>query len=60
MTNNTIPITVLMSVYNGEKFLKESIDSIINQTYRNWKLFIIDDNSQDNSKKIISNYINRK
>ena len=42
-------ISVLMTVYNAEKFLKESINSIKNQTYKNWELIIIDDFSSDKS-----------
>ena len=49
-------VDIILPNYNGEQFLEESVNSIINQTYKNWKLFIIDDSSQDNSKKIINNY----
>ena len=45
MTNNTIPITVLMSVYNGENFLEEAIGSILKQTFSNFEFIIIDDGS---------------
>ena len=46
-------LTVLMPVYNEEKFLAESIGSILNQTYYNFELLILDDASTDNSLKII-------
>ena len=46
-------LTVLMPVYNAEKFLAESIGSILNQTYYNFELLILDDASTDNSLKII-------
>ena len=36
-------ISVLMTVFNAEKFIKESILSILNQTYRNFELIIVDD-----------------
>lgn len=49
-------ITCLMSVYNGEKFLKEAIDSILNQTYTNFEFLIINDGSTDDSVKIIESY----
>ena len=49
-------VTVLMPVYNSEKYLKESIDSILNQTYENFELLILDDASTDNSVKIINSY----
>jgi glycosyltransferase involved in cell wall biosynthesis len=49
-------ITVLMPVYNAERFLKEAIHSILNQTYRNFELLIIDDGSTDRSAEIIRSY----
>ena len=45
-----------MPVYNEEKFLAESIGSILNQTYYNFELLILDDASTDNSLKIIKAY----
>jgi len=48
-----IIVSVILSVYNGEKFLQESISSILNQTYRNFEVIIIDDCSTDNTKKIL-------
>lgn len=52
-------IAILMSVYNGEKFLCEQINSIINQTYCNWRLYIYDDGSTDDSVKIIAHYCDK-
>lgn len=49
-------ITVLMPVYNAEKFLREAIDSILNQTFKDFEFLIINDASTDNSKKIILSY----
>ena len=49
-------LTVLMPVYNAERFLKEAIDSILAQTFTNFELLIIDDASTDNSANIISTY----
>lgn len=49
-------ITVLMSVYNGEKFLREAIESILNQTYRDFEFLIINDGSTDSTKEIIISY----
>ena len=42
-----------MTVFNAEKYLKKSIGSIENQTYKNWELIIIDDKSSDQSTSII-------
>ncbi len=49
-------IDVIMPVYNSEKYLKESIESIINQSYKNFRLILIDDASTDHSKEICKNY----
>ncbi len=55
--NKTKPdISVIMSVYNGQEFLRESIESIVNQTFTNIEFIIIDDGSRDNSLKIIEEY----
>jgi len=53
-------ISVLMTVYNASDFLKESINSILKQTYKNWELIIIDDCSEDSSLKIIKSFKNKK
>ena len=52
-------ITVLLAVYNGEKYLKEQIESILNQSIKNIKIIIRDDGSTDNSAEIISSYCNQ-
>lgn len=49
-------VSVVMPNYNSEKYIQEAIESIINQTYDNWELIIIDDNSKDNSWNIIKSY----
>ena len=51
-------VSVYITNYNYGRFLKKSIDSVLNQTLQNFELIIIDDNSTDNSKKILQNYIN--
>lgn len=56
-SSNRIPeISVVMSVYNTEKYLQESIESMLNQTFKNFELIIINDHSTDNSLKIIKDY----
>jgi glycosyltransferase involved in cell wall biosynthesis len=49
-------VTVLMPVYNGEKYLREAIDSILNQTFTDFEFLIVDDGSIDNSVEIINSY----
>ena len=49
-------LTVLMPVYNADKFLAESINSILKQTYSDFEMLILDDASTDNSLKIIKAY----
>ena len=44
-----------MSCYNGEKFIKRSVTSILNQSYKNWELIFWNNNSNDNSEKEILN-----
>ena len=49
-------VAVVMSTYNGEKYIKEQLDSILNQTYKNIDIVIRDDGSKDNTVKIIESY----
>ena len=49
-------ISVIMPVYNCERYIKEAIDSILNQTYANFEFFIIDDASKDQTLSIIKAY----
>lgn len=49
-------VAILMSTYNGEKYIKEQVESLLNQTYDNIKIFIRDDGSKDNTVNIIRNY----
>jgi glycosyltransferase involved in cell wall biosynthesis len=49
-------VTVLMSVYNGEKYLREAIDSILNQTFEDFEFLIINDCSTDRTMEILQSY----
>lgn len=53
---NETRIDILLAAYNGEQFLKEQIDSILNQTYKDWRLLIRDDGSTDGTIQIIKSY----
>ena len=56
MENNTPKVTVLVSVYNDEKYIYSSIKSILDQTYKDFELLIIDDNSSDKTPEILSGF----
>lgn len=49
-------LTVLMTVYNGEAFLRETVESILNQTYRDFKFLVVDNASTDSSREIIRSF----
>lgn len=49
-------IDILLATYNGEKYLEAQLDSILNQTYSNFRLLISDDCSSDNTQKILKEY----
>jgi len=49
-------VTIIIPVYNTEKYLKECIDSVLNQTYKNYEVIIVNDGSTDSSRNIITNY----
>jgi len=49
-------VTVLLPVYNAEKYIKEAIESMLNQTFKDFELLIINDGSTDNSMKIITSF----
>ena len=60
MVQKDILVSILINNYNNQKFVKKSIDSCLNQTYKNLEIIIFDDNSTDNSKKIIKKIKNKK
>lgn len=55
MTNVTPVISVVIPVYNGAKTIKETIESVLDQTYENFELIVINDGSQDDTLAIIAN-----
>lgn len=52
-------ISIAMTTYNGEKYLKEQLDSILSQSYDDFELIICDDCSKDDTRKILSEYKNK-
>ena len=49
-------VSILMNCYNGEKFLREAIESVLEQTYQNWELIFWDNQSTDRSAEIFKSY----
>lgn len=57
MSSNHMPlVSIVLPVYNGEDFMRISIDSCIAQTYKNWELIIVDDCSKDSTPEIAKEY----
>lgn len=52
-------ISIVLPVWNGEKYLEKAINSILYQTYKNFELIIVNDASTDNTNKIIENYVKK-
>jgi glycosyltransferase involved in cell wall biosynthesis len=52
-------VSIAMCTYNGDRFIKEQLDSILNQTYKNLEIIITDDCSSDNTVKIIKEYMQK-
>ena len=52
-------VSVGVPVYNGDKYIGEALDSMLNQTFRNWECNIVNNASTDNTEKIVQEYINK-
>jgi teichuronic acid biosynthesis glycosyltransferase TuaG len=59
MNLNNPVISVVMPAYNSEKFISNSIDSVLKQSFASWELLIIDGGSNDNTLKIVESYSSR-
>lgn len=49
-------VSIVLPTYNGERFLRDSIESVLKQTYTNWELIIVNDCSTDNTLNIANEY----
>ncbi len=59
-TSEKVPrVSVLMSVYNGERFLRDSVESILGQTFTDFEFLILDDGSTDSTCEILEEYANK-
>lgn len=56
---STISVSIIIPVYNVEKYISRCINSVINQTYKNWELLLINDGSTDDSGLICDKYANK-
>ena len=54
--NSQTTVSVIIPVYNGSKFVKAAIDSVLGQTYKNIEIIVIDDGSTDDSRKMVESY----
>ena len=57
--NENIEVSVILTIYNAEKYLEETLNSIENQTFRNIEIICVNDGSTDNSIKIIKQFIEK-
>ena len=53
-------VDIIVPVYNSQKYISKTINSVFRQTYKNWKLIIIDDASTDDTKKILETIFKKK
>ena len=51
-------ISVIIPVYNGEKYIQRCVDSVLNQTYSDIEIIVINDGSTDNTENILKSYSN--
>ena len=52
-------VSIVMPYYNAAQYIVETVNSIIAQTHKDWELIIVDDCSEDNSAKIINQYVKK-
>ena len=51
--------SIILANYNGEKYIPQAIESVLNQTFQGWELLVVDDGSTDSSVNIIEEYMKR-
>lgn len=52
-------VSIVMPAYNCEDFIGITLDSVINQTYQNWEVIVVDDCSTDNTAKLVQEYVKK-
>lgn len=59
-SNQDIKFSIIVPNYNNGQWIDKTIESVINQTYNNWEMYIIDDMSTDNSIEVINKYVDKR
>lgn len=59
MSNEQITVSIIMPIYNGEKYLATALDDLINQTFDNFEIICVNDGSTDESSEIINHYASK-
>ncbi|MBM6615370.1 glycosyltransferase family 2 protein [Desemzia sp. RIT804] len=52
-------VSIITPAYNSSKYIEECIESVLNQTYQNWEMLIVNDHSTDNTQQIVEEYIKK-
>lgn len=55
--SENIKVSIIIPVHNVEKYIDDTINSVLNQSYKNWEMILVDDCSSDNSVKVIEKYL---
>ena len=53
-------VSIIMNCYNGQKYLREAVQSVINQTYQNWEIIFWDNQSKDKSSQILKSFKDKR
>ena len=53
-------VSIIMPVHNSEKYIKQALESVKKQIYQNYEIIIIDDGSNDNTVKLVNEYIKKE
>ena len=52
-------VSIITPTYNCGRFIGETIESVLQQSYKNWEMIIVDDCSSDNTEEIVKNYVDK-
>lgn len=60
MDHSKTKVTVVIPVYNGEKTLRQCLESVLHQTYKNYEIIVVDNNSTDETRRVVKNFYHKK